>query len=110
MTLRKTILSRIELQPAELQGGCYVQPFALLEVEQLWCGRREVWTSTHGRATRYHVMVDGGVAACRKNQTKWLNRSVIVICEDTLIPIAKVPPHMCCLRDGCRQIYEAFIQ
>lgn len=103
-------MRRIELQPAELKDGLYTRPFELLEVEQLWCGRREVWTATHGRATRYHVMVDGGVAACRKNQTTWRNRSVIVINEQSLIPIAEVPPHMCCLRDGCRQIYEAFIQ
>lgn len=51
--------------PAELRDGCYVKPYALLEVEQLWAGRREVWTRSHGRATRYHVMVDRGVAACR---------------------------------------------
>lgn len=103
-------MSQVALRPAELRGGSYVQPFELLEVEQLWCGRREVWTSTHGRATRYHVMIDGGVAACRKNQTRWLNRSVILIDEHTLVPIGEVPTHMCCQRDGCRQIYEAFIR
>jgi hypothetical protein len=103
-------VKRIVLKSAELRDGRYVEPFALLDVDQLWVGRREVWTSTHGRATRYHVMIDGGVAACRKNQTRWRNRSVILINEDSLIPITSVPAHMCCLRNGCRQIFEAMIQ
>ena len=97
------------LLPAELRGDRYARPFALLEVEQLWCGLREVWTSTHGRATRYHVMIDGGVAACRRSQTTWRNRSVIILCESTLVPIAEVPGHMACRRDGCRQIFEAYL-
>ncbi len=101
---------RLPLQPAELRDGLYTKPFALLEVEQLWCGRREVWTSTHGRAGRYHVMGDRGVAACRPGVSNtWRSQSVILICENTLVPIAEVPPHMCCLRNGCRQIYEAYI-
>jgi hypothetical protein len=100
---------RVVLKSAELRDGLYVKPFALLEVEQLWVGRREVWTSTHGRAARYHVMIDGGVAACRKKQN-WRNRSVILLNEDSLIPIVDVPAHMCCLRNGCRQIFEAMIQ
>lgn len=100
---------RSALLPADLRDGLYTRPFALLEPEQYWCGRREVWTATHGRATRYHVMVDGGVAACRKNQTRWKNRSVILICEDTLIPIAQVPGHMLCLRSGCRQCFDAYL-
>lgn len=95
--------------PAVLRDGLYVKPYALLEIEQLWCGRREVWTSTHGRASRYHVMVDGGVAACRPRQERWRNRSVILIAEDTLIPIADVPAHVCCLRNGCRQIFMAMV-
>lgn len=102
-------MTRISLTPAELKDGLYVRPVALLETEQLWCGRREVWTSTHGRATRYHVMIDGGVAACRKQQTRWRNRSVILICEQTLIPIQDVPANLCCLRNGCRQFYEAML-
>lgn len=102
-------MKKSTILPAELRNGCYVRPFALLEIEQLWCGRREVWTASHGRATRYHVMIDGGVAACRKNQTRWANRSVILICENTLVSITKVPGHMCCLRNGCRQIFEAFL-
>jgi hypothetical protein len=96
------------LQPADLRDGLYVKPFALLEVEQLWCGHREVWTTSHGRATRYHVMVNGGMAACRaKQQRRWQPYSLIVL--GALIPITKVPGHMCCLRNGCRQIYEAFL-
>ena len=59
------------LNPAELRDGRYVKPFALLEVDQLWVGRREVWTASHGRATRYHVMVDGGFAACRPTLNTW---------------------------------------
>lgn len=93
------------MTPAKLKDGCYVQPFAHLEPEQFWVGRREVWTSTHGRATRYHVMVDGGVAACRPKQTSWTNRSVILLCD--LIPIGDMPSHMACLRNGCRQWFSA---
>jgi hypothetical protein len=102
-------VKRIVLKSAELRDGLYVKPFELLEIEQLWVGRREVWTSTHGRATRYHVMIDGGVSACRKKQN-WRNRSVILINEESLIPITSVPAHMCCLRNRCRQIFEAMIQ
>ena len=99
---------RPDLLPAELKNGLYVKPFVLLEVEQLWCGHREVWTSTHGRATRYHVMVDHGMAACKaKQQKRWQPYSLIVL--GALIPITKVPSHMCCLRNGCRQIFEAFL-
>jgi len=53
-------------------------------------------------------MVDGGLAACRaKEPRRWQSRSVILLSK--LIPIAEVPSHMCCLRNGCRQIYEAFL-
>ena len=95
-----------KLRPAELKGECYVKPYAELKVSQLWCGKREVWTRTHGWAGRYHVMVDGGVAACR-SQEGWQNRGVIVLCH--LVPIAKVPDHMRCQRDGCRQIFDKFL-
>lgn len=98
----------IRLQSAELRDGLYVKPYASLEPEQLWAGRREVWTSTHGRAVRYHVMVDGGVAACRPDVNTRRAQGVILICEDTLIPIVDVPANMCCLRNGCRQIFAAF--
>lgn len=97
------------LLPAELKDGRYVKPCGDLEVEQLWCGRREVWTASHGRATRYHVLIDGGVAGCRPKAGGWRNRSVILLAEDTLIPIAEVPANLCCQRNGCRQIYEAFL-
>ena len=86
----------------------YKKPVALLEPHELLVGRREVWTATHGRATRYHVMVDGGVAACRLKQTKWQNRSVIVLTD--LIPIGDMPAHMACLRNGCKQFFEAYIR
>ena len=101
-------LSR-RLKAAELRDGLYVKPFALLEIDQLWCGRREKWTASHGYADRYHVMVDGGFAACRPKQEGWRNRSVIVIAAGTMLPIPKVPGNMCCLRNGCRQIFEAFL-
>lgn len=100
----------VRLKRAELHDGLYVKPYATLEIDQLWVGRREVWTITHGRASRYHVMVDSGFAACRPNANTWRSQGVIVICADTLIPIGNAPSHMCCLRNGCRQIFEAFLQ
>ena len=102
-------MKRLDLLPAELRDGRYEKPAELLEVEQLWCGWREVWTSTHGRAARYHVMVDGGVAACRSKQRRWRPYSLILLNEDTLVPIAEVPSHMSCQRNGCRQIFEAYL-
>jgi hypothetical protein len=101
------VARRIHLKPAELRDGRYVKPFALLAVEQLWVGRREVWTATHGRASKYHVMVDGGVAGCRPNVNSWRSQGVILV--GALIPIGAVPANMCCLRNGCRQIFEAFL-
>ncbi len=97
------------LLPAEIENGVYMKPCASLEVEQLWAGRREVWTGTHGRATRYHVMVDDAAAACRPNTRRWGNRSVIVLAEESLIPITQVPANMCCTRNGCAQIFVAVI-
>lgn len=102
-------MTRPRLKPAELRDGRYAKPCALLETDQLWAGRREVWTASHGRAGRYHVMVDGGVAACRPNANTWRSQGVILICEDTLLPIGEVPSHMCCRRNGCRQFFEAFL-
>ena len=97
-----------KLLPAELKDGIYVQPFALLEPEQLWCGHREVWTASHGRADRYHVMVDGGMAACRaKQRHRWQPHSLILL--GALIPIAEVPARMCCQRNGCRQLFDAWL-
>lgn len=80
----------------------YVKPFALLEVDELLAGRREVWTSTHGRASRYHVMVEDGMAACRPSPF-----SGMILCEQTLIPIGEVRGFMTCGRNGCRQWFEA---
>ena len=94
-------------RPAELKDGRYVKPYAFLEIEQLWCGHREVWTASHGRATRYHVMADGGVAACRSKQRHLRPYSVILL--GSLIPIGDVPGHMCCQRNGCRQVFDAFL-
>ena len=94
--------------PAALKDGRYVKPCGELEVGQLWCGRRQVWTASNGTATRYHVMVDRGLAACRSRQAhRWQPFSLIMLCE--LIPIAEVPANLCCLRNGCRQVYEAFL-
>ena len=99
-----------QLLPTELKDGRYVKPYALLEVEQLWAGRREVWTKSHGRAARYHIMIDGGVAACRPfRDGRWTYYNGILICEDTLVPIGQVPSYMICLRNGCRQIFDAFL-
>lgn len=95
-----------KLRPAELKDERYALSYSELNVRQLWCGKREVWTRTHGWASRYHVMVDGGVAACR-SQEGWRNRSVIVLCH--LVPIAKVLNHMRCQRNGCRQIFDKFL-
>jgi hypothetical protein len=103
-----TRASTRRLLPAELKDGRYVRPCGDLEVEQLWCGRREVWTVSHGLATRYHVMVDGGMAACRSKQAhRWQPFSLIVL--GALIPIAEVLTNLCCQRNGCRQLYEAFL-
>lgn len=97
-----------KLLPAELKDGAYVKPFALLEPEQLWCGIREVWTKSHGWAGSYHVMVDGGMAACRaKQKHRWQPYSLILLGH--LVPISKVPHDMCCQRNGCRQVYDAFL-
>lgn len=87
----------------------YDRPFAEISPDDFLVGFREVWTSTHGRATRYHVMIDGGVAACRSKQQTWRNRSVIVLNEDTLMPIGEVPAYMLCKRAGCRQLCEEYL-
>jgi hypothetical protein len=94
-------------KPADLRDDLYVRSFALLEPDEYWCGRREVWTATHGRARRYHVMVDDGVAACRSKLPTWHNRSVILL--TALIPIGEVPQSLCCLRNGCRQCFDAYL-
>lgn len=70
-------------------------------------GTREVWTSSHGRATRYHVATANGAAACRPQVETWQNRSVIILVESSLIDVADVPSHMKCQRDGCRQLFAA---
>lgn len=102
-------MSAARLSPAELHNGLYAKPYATLEVDQLWAGRREVWTASHGRATRYHVMVADGTAACRPNANSWRSQGVILLCTDTLIPIGEVPAYMACLRNGCRQLFVAAI-
>lgn len=102
-------MKRLAILPAELRNGLYVKPVALLEPEQLWCGRSEVWTSSHGRATRYHVMVDDGCAACRPHTTRWKSGSMIILETDSLIPIAEVEGHMACRAPGCFVYYRAFL-
>ena len=93
--------------PAEIKNERYVRPFSEIEPGEYWVGRREVWTASHGRACRYHVMVDHGVAACRPHIRRWSNLSVILLCD--LIPIGDMPSHMACLRNGCKQLFEAFL-
>ena len=106
---------------ADSRSGFYGKPFALLEISELFAGRREVWTATHGRATAYHVLVDDGMAACRPNPkfrgshrttrgTPRKKYDAIILCELTIIPIGEVPGHMTCGRNGCRQWFEAAIQ
>lgn len=82
----------------------YQRPFALLEPNEYLAGLREVWTSTFGRAKRYHVLVEDGMAACRSNPYRG-----VILCENTIIPIGEVPGHMCCLRSGCRELFLAAI-
>lgn len=98
-----------KLIPAELKDGHYVKPVALLEIDQLYAGHREVWTASHGRATRYHVMVDHGRAACRASVDE-RNRTVIILNEDTLIPIGDVPGILACQRNGCAQLFQKFLK
>ena len=101
---------RRDLLPAELRDGSYVKPYAFLEIEQLWAGMREVWTKSHGQATRYHIMIDNSVAACRPfRDGRWSYYNGILICEHTLVPIGQVPGHMICRRNGCRQIFDSYL-
>lgn len=61
-------------------------------------GHREVWTRTHGRASRYHVEVDG-CAACAPNATLGGGNRRIVLGD--LIPAADVPTSLRCRRAAC---------
>jgi hypothetical protein len=87
-----------------------------LDFGAMRAGRREVWTASHGHAGRYHVVTPDNTAACRPGRKQsdgawsWRNRGVIVICEQTEIPLLDVPAHMACTRSGCRQIFLAAIQ
>jgi hypothetical protein len=65
----------------------------------MMAGWREVWTATHGRARRYHVVANNGMAACRPNNR--LDGGGIPL--GRLTRAADVPVHMRCQRNGCRQ-------
>jgi hypothetical protein len=67
-------------------------------------GHREVWTSTHGWAGRWHVATDEGMAACRPNpimRRPTANRGSIVLGD--LRDAAEIDPLIRCRRNGCRQ-------
>lgn len=83
----------------------YVQPFAELEPHEWLAGTREVWTSTHGRAGRYHVMVDDGMAACRP--APYLHGKVngVLLYEPSLAPLDEVASYMRCQRAACRRLF-----
>jgi hypothetical protein len=98
------------LAAAELKDGRYVRPFALLEIEQLWAGQCEDLTRSRRPTTCYHIMIDGGFAACRPVRPgRWVCYSAVLLGEKSLIPIGQVPVERICRRNGCLQIYEAYL-
>lgn len=85
----------------------YPKPMREMFVHELLVGHREVWTASHGRATRYHVVTDDGTALCRNGAA--YNRGVIVLNEDTFVPIGVIEGHMLCRRGGCSAVAEEFL-
>jgi len=75
-----------------------VAPAADVVVSDVMAGHREVWTSTHGRASRYHVAVDG-CAACAPNASLAGGNRRIVLGE--LIDADEVPAILRCKRVAC---------
>jgi hypothetical protein len=59
-------------------------------------GQREVWTSTHGRGTKYHIATAGRYPAPACNPKKML------FYEPSMRPASQVPVYMRCQRPGCR--------
>ena len=105
--------SRRDLPPAELKGGCYVKPYTLLEIEQLWAGQCDDRTRSRRppKTTCYHIMIDGGFAACRpfRPSHQWVCYNAVLLDEQSLIPIGQVPTQQICRRNGCLQAYEAYL-
>ena len=104
---------RHQVKAAELKEGRYVKPYALLEIEQLWAGQCDDRTRSRRppATTRYHVMIDGGFAACRpfRPRHQWVCYNAVLIDEKSLIPIGQVPTQRICRRNGCLQVYEAYL-
>jgi hypothetical protein len=61
-------------------------------------GFREVWTSTHGRAARYHIAIDGAAACATCPTLKSGTRRIIL---GDLINAEFVPLVMRCRRAAC---------
>lgn len=61
-------------------------------------GFREVWTSTHGRAARYHISIDG-TAACAPNPTSGSGNRRMLLGD--ILDAADVPPILRCRRRAC---------
>jgi hypothetical protein len=98
--------------PAELKDGRYVKPYVLLEIEQLWAGQCDDRTRSPRapKATTFHIMIDGGFAACRPFRPgRWVCYNAVLLGEKTLIPIGQVPTQQLCRRNGCLQVYEAYL-
>ncbi len=63
-------------------------------------GHREVWTSTHGRASRYHVALDGEpMAACSPARSLAGGTRRIVLGD--LCEASEVPQILRCRRRAC---------
>ena len=104
---------RRQVKAAELKDGRYIKPYALLEIAQLWAGQGEDRTRSRrpSATTRYHVMIDGGFAACRpfRPRHQWVCYNAVLLDEKSLISIGQVPTQQICRRNGCLQVYEAYL-
>ena len=104
---------RPQLQSAELKDGRYVKPYTLLEIEQLWAGQCDDRTRSRRplKTACYHIMIDGGFAACRpfRPSHQWVCYNAVLLDEKSLIPIGQVPAQQICRRNGCLQAYEAYL-
>lgn len=87
--------------PVALKDARYVKPYATSSRTLAWRSSsagpgRSAKTKAHGPSTYYHVMIDRGVTACRPfRDGRWIYYyNGISICENTLVPIGQVPPHM----------------
>lgn len=107
------LMKPTDLLPAQLKDGRYAKPYVLLEIEQLWAGQCDNRTRSRRppSTSRYHIMIDGGVAACRpfRPSHQWVCYNAVLIGVKSLIPIGSVPTQQICRRNGCLQIYEAYL-